>query len=150
MKKSVEIFTDGACRGNPGPGGWGAILRFKGQEKEIYGASPETTNNQMELQAAIEALSCLKEPCKVTLTTDSEYVRKGITEWIQGWKQKGWRNSQRQPVKNQEYWQILDLLNKKHEVDWHWVKGHAGHPENERADALANKAIDELKEKSEN
>ena len=150
MKKSVEIFTDGACRGNPGPGGWGAILRFKGQEKEIYGFAPETTNNQMELKAAIEALSCLKEPCKVTLTTDSEYVRKGITEWIEGWKQKSWKNAQKQPVKNQEYWQILDLLNKKHDVDWHWVKGHAGHPENERADALANKAIDELKETSAN
>ena len=142
--KEVEIFTDGACRGNPGPGGWGAILRFRGNEKEIYGAAEDTTNNKMELQAAIEGLSSLKEPCKVQLTTDSEYVRKGITEWIEGWKKKGWKNAKRQPVKNMEYWQILDLLNKKHTVSWHWVKGHAGHPENERADALANKAIDEM------
>lgn len=142
--KVVEVFTDGACRGNPGPGGWGAILRFQGKEKEIYGAMKETTNNQMELKAAIEALSCLKEPCRVSLTTDSEYVRKGITEWLENWKAKGWRTAQRKPVKNQEYWQILDLLNRKHTVSWHWVKGHAGHPDNERADALANKAIDEM------
>jgi len=147
--KEVEIFTDGACRGNPGPGGWAAILRFQGKEKEIYGAKPETTNNQMELQAAIEALSCLKEPCVVALTTDSEYVRKGITEWLEGWKAKGWRTSQRQPVKNQEYWQLLDILNRKHTVSWHWVKGHTGHPENERADALANLAIDQMKKESE-
>lgn len=142
--KEVEIFTDGACRGNPGPGGWGALLRFKGKEKELYGAAELTTNNQMELQAAIEALSCLKEPCSVDLTTDSEYVRKGITEWMDAWKQRGWKNSQKQAVKNKEYWQVLDLLNKKHQVKWHWVKGHTGHVENERADALANKAIDEL------
>lgn len=144
--KEVEIFTDGACRGNPGPGGWAAILRFQGKEKEIYGAKLDTTNNQMELQAAIEALSCLKEPCVVALTTDSEYVRKGITEWMDGWKAKGWRTSQRQPVKNQEYWQLLDILNRKHTVSWHWVKGHTGHPENERADALANLAIDQMKQ----
>lgn len=142
--KEVEIFTDGACRGNPGPGGWGALLRFKGRERELYGAAELTTNNQMELQAAIEALSCLKEPCSVDLTTDSEYVRKGITEWMDAWKQRGWKNSQKQAVKNKEYWQVLDLLNKKHQVKWHWVKGHTGHVENERADALANKAIDEL------
>ena len=142
--KEVEIFTDGACRGNPGPGGWGAVLRFQGKEKEIYGGAENTTNNQMELQAAIEGLSCLKEPCVVKLTTDSEYVKKGITEWIEGWKQKGWKNARKQPVKNMEYWQILDLLNKKHSVSWHWVRGHTGHPENERADALANRAIDEL------
>ncbi len=142
--KEVLIYTDGACRGNPGPGGWGAILSFKGQEKEIFGAAEESTNNQMELQAAIEALSCLKEPCKVDLHTDSEYLRKGITEWIEGWKQKGWKNSQKKPVKNKDYWQILDLLNKKHTVSWHWVKGHAGDPGNERADTLANKAIDEM------
>jgi len=146
--KSVEIYTDGACRGNPGPGGWGAILSYQGKEKEIYGGVEETTNNQMELQAVIEALSCLKEPCEISLKTDSEYVIKGITEWIESWKKKGWLNSQKKPVRNKDYWQILELLNKKHSVSWSWVKGHSGDPGNERADLLANKGIDELLNKN--
>ena len=142
--KHVEIFTDGACRGNPGPGGWGALMRYQGKEKEIWGGQLETTNNQMELKAAIEALKQLKEPCQIVLTTDSQYVRKGITEWLANWKQKAWKNSQRQPVKNKELWQELDALAEQHRIQWHWVKGHSGHPENERADALANKGIEEL------
>ncbi len=142
--KHVEIFTDGACRGNPGPGGWGALMRFQGKEREIWGGELETTNNQMELKAAIEALKRLKEPCKITLTTDSEYVRKGITEWLANWKNKAWKNAQRKPVKNKELWQELDALTEQHEIQWHWVKGHSGHPENDRADELANKGIDEL------
>lgn len=140
----VEIFTDGACRGNPGPGGWGAVLRCRGQEKTLRGGERQTTNNRMELMAAIEALNSLKRPCCVELTTDSQYVRKGITEWIHGWKRKGWRTAARQPVKNADLWQALDAATTQHEVEWHWVKGHSGHPENERADQLANTAIDEL------
>ena len=140
----VEIFTDGACRGNPGPGGWGAILRFNGTEKELYGGEALTTNNRMEMLAAINALATLKRPCRVRLTTDSKYVLQGITEWLAGWKRKQWKNSSRQPVKNQDLWQELDRLATPHQIDWQWVRGHTGHAENERADQLANRAIDEM------
>jgi ribonuclease HI len=141
----VEIFTDGACRGNPGPGGWGALLRYNSNEKELYGAEAHTTNNRMELLAAIKALEELKRPCKVTITTDSNYVKKGITEWLQGWKQRGWRTAGKEPVQNVELWQRLEEAVNRHErVDWKWVRGHSGHVENERADQLANRAIDEL------
>lgn len=141
----VEIFTDGACRGNPGPGGWGALLRYNGSEKELYGAEANTTNNRMELLAAIRALEELKRPCKVTVTTDSNYVKKGITEWLQGWKQRGWKTAGKTPVQNIELWQRLEQAVNRHErVDWKWVRGHSGHAENERADRLANRAIDEL------
>ena len=140
----VEIFTDGACRGNPGPGGWGAILRFNGTEKELYGGEALTTNNRMEMLAAINALALLKRPCRVRLTTDSKYVLQGITEWLAGWKRKQWKNSARQPVKNQDLWQELDRLATPHQIDWQWVRGHTGHAENERADQLANRAIDEM------
>ena len=142
--KSVEIFTDGACRGNPGPGGWGALLRSGGKEKELFGGERETTNNRMELTAAIEGLKALKESCEVALTTDSEYVRKGITEWIHGWKMKGWKTAARKPVKNADLWQLLDDQAARHQVQWHWVKGHSGHRENEIADQLANRGIDDL------
>jgi ribonuclease HI len=138
----VEIFTDGACRGNPGPGGWGAVIRSQGKEKTLSGADPNTTNNRMEMQAAIEALRALKHSCVVDLTTDSQYLRKGITEWVHQWQKNGWRNSQKKPVKNKSYWQALLVEQERHEVTWHWVKGHSGHHENERADALANEAID--------
>ncbi len=141
---TVEIFTDGACRGNPGPGGWGAILRYRGRERELNGAESETTNNRMELTAAIEALRSLKRPCSVELVTDSQYVKQGITAWLPGWKRRGWRASSGQPVKNQDLWEQLDALTRAHRVDWFWVRGHSGHPENERADRLANQAIDQL------
>jgi ribonuclease HI len=133
----VEIFTDGACKGNPGPGGWGAILRSNGKERELSGGETLTTNNRMELMAAIEALNALKKPCHVQLWTDSNYVRDGITKWVHGWRRNGWRTADRKPVKNAELWQALIEAAQPHRVDWHWVKGHAGHPENERADALA-------------
>lgn len=142
--KTVEIFTDGACRGNPGPGGWGALLRYGDVERELCGGAPDTTNNRMELQAAIEALRALSRPCHVILTTDSVYVKNGITTWLEGWKKKGWKTAARKPVKNVDLWQDLDEQNQRHEVEWHWVKGHSGHPENERADQLANRGIDEL------
>jgi ribonuclease HI len=142
--EAVEIFTDGACRGNPGPGGWGAVLRYKGKERELYGGERETTNNRMELTAAIVALETLKRPCKVILTTDSTYVKKGITEWMISWKQRNWRTSSKKPVKNIDLWQRLDAAAARHDINWHWVRGHTGHPENERADALANQGIDEL------
>jgi ribonuclease HI len=142
--KTIEIFTDGACRGNPGPGGWGALLRFQGREKELWGGAGDTTNNRMELQAAIEGLSALSEPCQVALTTDSQYVRKGITEWIENWKKRGWRTAAKKPVKNADLWQLLDDQARRHQVEWHWVKGHSGHRENEIADILANRGIDEL------
>ena len=142
--KHVEIFTDGACRGNPGPGGWGALLRYNGKERELYGGDPDTTNNRMELQAAIEALRALKEPCQVTLTTDSVYVKNGITSWLPGWKAKNWRTAAKKPVKNEDLWRALDEQNQRHEVRWEWVKGHSGHRENEIADQLANRGIDEL------
>lgn len=148
MKKNddniVEIFTDGACRGNPGPGGWGAILRFKGKEKTLHGGERETTNNRMEMMAAISALESLTRPCRVHLTTDSQYVMKGITEWMANWKKRGWKTAGRQPVKNVDLWQRLDKALTQHEVTWEWVRGHTGHPENERADELANQGIDEL------
>ena len=133
----VEIFTDGACKGNPGPGGWGAILRSNGKERELSGGESPSTNNRMELMAAIEALNALKRPCHVQLYTDSVYVRDGITKWIHGWRRNGWRTSDRKPVKNDELWKALLEASAPHRIDWHWVKGHAGHPENERADALA-------------
>lgn len=137
-KKRVEIFTDGACSGNPGPGGWGALLRFGDREKELQGGVEQTTNNRMELTAAIEALNALKRPCRVELYTDSEYLRKGITEWLERWKSNGWRTAGKKQVKNADLWQKLDAAAARHEVSWHWVRGHAGHPENERADRLAN------------
>lgn len=142
--KSVEIFTDGACRGNPGPGGWGALLRYNNTEKQLYGGELETTNNRMELMAAIKALEALKQPCHVILTTDSQYVRQGITSWMHGWKRNGWKTASKKPVKNQDLWQLLDKESEKHRIDWHWVKGHSGHRENEIADQLANKGIDKL------
>jgi ribonuclease HI len=134
---SVEIFTDGACRGNPGPGGWAALLRTGLKEREIAGGEPETTNNRMELIAAIEALNALKRPCRVELYTDSSYVRDGITKWIHGWRRNGWRTSGRKPVKNADLWESLVEAAARHQVDWHWVKGHSGHAENDRVDALA-------------
>ncbi len=145
MKKRVEIFTDGACSGNPGPGGWGAILRYGAHEKEISGAEAETTNNRMELLAAIEALKALKEPVIVDLHTDSEYLRRGITEWLPQWKARGWKTASKKPVKNADLWRALEEAMAPHEVHWHWVKGHAGHEMNERADALARQAIKELR-----
>jgi len=140
----TEIFTDGACRGNPGPGGWGVLLRYNGHVKTLYGAEAQTTNNRMELMAAIKGLESLKRPCKVRLTTDSQYVMKGIQEWMQDWKRRGWKTAARKPVKNVDLWQRLDQATREHDIEWTWVRGHTGHPENEQADALANKAIDEL------
>lgn len=142
----VVIYTDGACRGNPGPGGWGVYMSYRGQEKELYGGEPETTNNRMELTAAIEALMALKEPCHVDLTSDSEYVRKGITEWLPNWKKRGWKTSARKPVKNMDLWQKLDTAATRHQISWHWVKGHSGHMENEIADSLANIGVDQVLE----
>lgn len=144
IKQTVYIFTDGACRGNPGPGGWGALLRYGGHEKSVQGAEALTTNNRMELLAAIRALEVLKKPCVIILTTDSQYVRRGITEWIETWKKKGWKTAQKAPVKNQDLWQTLDQLNQYHAIQWRWVKGHSGHVENELVDELANAAIDSL------
>ncbi|MEL6734768.1 MAG: ribonuclease HI [Pseudomonadota bacterium] len=135
--KSVSIWTDGACSGNPGPGGWGALLRYGDKERELYGGEDLTTNNRMELLAAIEALNALKQPCAVDLHTDSQYVKGGMTGWIHGWKRNGWKTSAKKPVKNAELWQALDEAVSRHTVNWHWVKGHAGHAENERADELA-------------
>jgi ribonuclease HI len=140
----VEVFTDGGCRGNPGPGGWGVLLRYNGQEKTLNGAEPDTTNNRMELMAAIQAFEALKRPCRVSITTDSQYVKNGVTQWMAGWKKKGWKTANNQPVKNQDLWQRLERAMTVHQVDWHWVKGHSGHPENERVDELANLAIDRL------
>lgn len=137
----VEIWTDGACSGNPGPGGWGAVLRFGDREKELSGGEAQTTNNRMELRAAIEALNALKRPCEVLLHTDSRYVMDGITDWIRGWKARGWKTAAKKPVKNADLWQELDLANSRHQVCWHWVKGHAGDTGNERADQLARDAI---------
>lgn len=141
MKDIVEIFTDGACKGNPGPGGWGALLRYKGAEKTLSGYEAHTTNNRMELLAAIESLKALTRTCAVSVTTDSEYLRKGITEWMTKWKKNGWKTAAKEPVKNADLWQLLDAEAQRHEIQWHWVKGHAGHPENELADQLANAAI---------
>jgi len=144
-KKEVTIYTDGACSGNPGPGGWGAILRFGEHEKELNGGEFETTSNQMELRAAIESLNALKEPCLVSLHTDSQYVKGGITGWIEGWKRNGWKTSAKKPVKNEELWRALEQARDRHDVSWHWVKGHAGHPDNERADELARQGMEPYK-----
>jgi len=144
LSAPVEIFTDGACRGNPGPGGWAALLRYADTEKLINGAEAETTNNRMELQAAIEGLRQLKRPSDVHLTTDSEYLRKGINEWVHKWKRNGWRTAQKKPVKNQDLWEQLDELAGQHQIQWHWVKGHSGHAENELVDQAANDAIDDM------
>lgn len=143
---TVEIFTDGACKGNPGPGGWGVLLRYKGQEKTLYGGELHTTNNRMELTAAIKGLEALKRPCSVELYTDSQYLRQGMNNWLHQWKVNGWRTAKKEPVKNEDLWRLLDELSSYHQVHWHWVKGHSGHPENELADTLANKAIEELSE----
>jgi ribonuclease HI len=137
----VEIYADGACKGNPGPGGWGVLLRSGDSERELYGGEPDTTNNRMELTAVIRGLEALKRRCRVRLYTDSQYVQKGISSWIHDWKRRAWRTADKKPVKNVDLWQRLDALASGHDVEWHWVKGHAGHPENERADALANRAI---------
>lgn len=142
--RRVTIYTDGACRGNPGPGGWGAVLIFGPHEKELSGAEPLTTNNRMELTAAIRALAALKRPCDVALYTDSQYLRSGITEWLEQWKQRNWRTSDRKPVKNVDLWQALEAEIQRHRIEWHWVRGHAGNPGNERADRLANEAIDRM------
>jgi ribonuclease HI len=141
MTPKVTIYTDGACKGNPGPGGWGAILFYGDKKKEISGGEPGTTNNRMELMAAIQALELLNRPCKVELHTDSQYVMKGIQEWIRGWKARGWKTADKSPVKNDDLWKRLDAARERHDVDWRWVKGHAGHPLNERADALANEGL---------
>ncbi len=142
--RRIEIFTDGACRGNPGPGGWGALLRAGSLERELYGGEAHTTNNRMEMTAVIEALSALKQTSNVVLVTDSQYVRKGITEWLSGWKKKNWHTAARKPVKNVDLWKQIDTLAAIHTIDWRWVKGHSGHPDNERVDSLANQGIDEL------
>jgi len=139
----VQAFTDGACRGNPGPGGWGVVLRAGSREKELWGGELATTNNRMELTAAIEALKALTKPCRVALYTDSTYVRSGITEWVRAWRARDWRTADRKPVKNQDLWQALSALAERHDVEWHWVRGHSGHVENERADELANRGLDE-------
>lgn len=139
----VYIYTDGACKGNPGPGGWGAVLKYGKNVKEIKGFSPDTTNNIMELMGVIESLKSLTRSCEVIITTDSTYVKNGITEWIHNWKMKGWKTANKKPVKNKEYWQQLDQEVSRHEITWVWVKGHSGHPENERADELANDAVEE-------
>lgn len=145
---TIEIFTDGACRGNPGPGGWGALLRAGKHEKELWGGESPTTNNRMEMTAVIEALKALKGPRTVVLTTDSQYVRKGITEWIEGWKRRNWQTAAKKPVKNVDLWKEIDRLAAQHSIEWRWVKGHSGHAENERVDDLANRGIDELDQAS--
>jgi ribonuclease HI len=141
VSEVVKIYTDGACKGNPGPGGWGALLQAGGRERELFGGEPHTTNNRMELTAVIRALEALTRRCRVEVYTDSEYVRNGITEWLPNWKRRGWKTADRKPVKNVDLWQALDAAATRHEVRWHWVRGHAGHPENERADALANRGV---------
>lgn len=145
MTEVVEIFTDGACSGNPGPGGWGAILRSGAHEKTLFGGEPDTTNNRMELLAVIRALETLKRPVKARVHTDSQYVQKGISEWIHGWKKKGWMTAAKKPVKNADLWKALDQVQAGHEVEWVWVKGHAGHVDNERADALARQGVDDVR-----
>ncbi|RMG34871.1 MAG: ribonuclease HI [Gammaproteobacteria bacterium] len=145
MSRMVELFTDGACKGNPGPGGWGALLRYGEVEKELYGGERQTTNNRMELMAVIKGLEALKRPSRVRITTDSQYVKNGITQWIHNWKRNGWKTAAKKPVKNADLWQRLDEATRRHEIEWQWVRGHTGHPENERADALANRGIAELR-----
>ncbi len=142
--KEVMLYTDGACRGNPGPGGWGVLLRYGDAEKELWGGEDQTTNNRMELQAVIEGLSTLTRPSRVTVVTDSQYVKNGMMQWIHNWKRNGWKTAARKPVKNADLWQQLDALVQKHDVCWEWVRGHSGHPENERADELANQGIEDL------
>mgnify|MGYP000718114070 FL=1 len=143
---SIDIYTDGACKGNPGPGGWGVLLRYKGTEKTLYGGEAHTTNNRMELTAAIKGLEALKRPCTVDLYTDSQYLRQGMMDWLRSWKKNGWVNSKKEPVKNADLWKALDELASRHQIKWHWVKGHSGHAENELVDALANQGIEELRE----
>ena len=143
--KQVQVYTDGACSGNPGPGGWGAVVRFGDKERELCGGADNTTNNRMELTAALEGLRALNEPCEVVLTTDSTYVKDGITRWLANWKKNGWKTAAKKAVKNQDLWQELDQQTSRHTVQWQWVKGHSGHPENERADALANQGMDKVK-----
>jgi ribonuclease HI len=142
--EDVIIYSDGACKGNPGPGGWGAVLVSGTHEKELFGGEPNTTNNRMELTGVIEALRALKRPCRIAVYTDSQYVQKGIKEWLSGWKARGWKTADKKPVKNADLWQTLDTLTQPHEIEWHWVRGHNGHPGNERADALANKGVASL------
>lgn len=142
--KKVEIYTDGACRGNPGPGGWGVLLIYQDTKKTLYGGAQDTTNNRMEMQAVIEALKALKSECEVNLYTDSKYVMDSVNKWLPGWKKRGWQTSNKKPVKNKDLWEILDIATKEHKIEWHWVKGHTGNPGNEKADALANRGIDEL------
>lgn len=142
--KNLKIFTDGACKGNPGPGGWGVLLRYGDTEKELWGGEEATTNNRMELLAVIQGLSELTRPSKLTIVTDSQYVKNGMTQWIHNWKRNGWKTAARKPVKNADLWQQLDALVQQHDVNWEWVRGHSGHPENERADELANRGIEEL------
>lgn len=143
-EEKIEIYTDGACKGNPGPGGWGAVLFYKGAERELWGGEAETTNNRMELMAAIMALAALKRHCDVRIVTDSQYVMQGITEWMVNWKKRGWKTAAKQPVKNADLWQALDEQVNRHTVEWRWVRGHTGHPGNERADMLANRGVSEL------
>ena len=142
MSQIVNIYTDGACKGNPGPGGWGAYLQFGEHKKDMFGGEMDTTNNRMEVLAAIEALEMLSRPCKVKLTTDSEYLRRGVLEWMQNWKKRGWLTAAKKPVKNKDLWERLDKAVTSHDISWHWVKGHSGHPGNEKADQLANKGVD--------
>jgi ribonuclease HI len=142
--KHVQIYTDGACRGNPGPGGWAALLRYGSHEKKLFGAESYTTNNRMELMAAIKALAAMRESCRIEIHTDSQYLQKGITEWIAGWKKRGWKKSDKKPIKNADLWQALEHEVGRHHVTWHWVKGHSGHPENDLVDALANEAVDDI------
>ncbi len=141
MDQLVEAFTDGACKGNPGPGGWGVLLRWRGHERELYGGEPETTNNRMELMAVIMALESLKRPVSIRISTDSRYVQQGVTVWLPRWRRNGWLTADRQPVKNRDLWERLDQASTRHQVEWHWVRGHAGHPDNERADRLANQGL---------
>lgn len=150
VARLVEVFTDGACRGNPGPGGWGVLLRYNGVEKSLQGSEAQTTNNRMELTAAIAGLEALTKPCRVRLTTDSRYVKDGVESWLGNWKRNGWKTAARKPVKNEDLWRRLDELSSLHEVEWHWVRGHSGHDENERVDQLANDAIDTLLQQREN